>query len=425
MKDKWLKDLHDRMSEFEMDTPDNLWAEIEKAEAQRCPKPKVSIWIWMKRYSSVAAAAIVALVIGGYIFFSKDSGLNPQLTTTAYNAPEQVIQVEEHQISGESTLTSTSPLTSTKTQQTVKPLLAVIYKESLSPRPEDLQIQPIDSTKSPYAENDLPGKAVEEGKTGNDTVSLRRYQPLDYYKEDNNSYRPLIASNYSSDSRFSVGIFSSGGVNSNMSRTSVSDGLASTGPDGADWEDEPLLGILLFNQGKEITTDIKHRQPIRAGVSFTYKLTDRLGFSTGLSYTNLTSDIRSGSESHYFSGEQILHYVGIPVNVSYDIFRWKRLQLYASAGALAEKCVSGKVTTDYVLDNNTAQTETENIAKKPFQFSLNAAAGIQFNITDMIGVYAEPGVSYYFSDGTDIKTIYKDKPLNLNLNFGLRFTIRK
>lgn len=425
MKDKWLKDLHDRMSEFEMDTPDNLWAEIEKAETKKCPKPKTNIWIWMKRYSSVAAAVILALVIGGYFFFNKDNGLNPQLATTAYNAPEQIIQVEDCRISGESTLTSTSPLTSTKMQQTVKPLLAVIYKESLSPRPEDLQIQPIDSTKSLYAENDLPGKAVEEEKTGNDTVSLRRYQPLDYYKEDNNSYRPLIASNYSSDSRFSVGIFSSGGVNSNMSRTSVSDGLASTGPDGADWEDEPLLGILLFNQGKEITTDIKHRQPIRAGVSFTYKLTDRLGLGTGLSYTNLTSDIRSGSESHYFSGEQVLHYIGIPVNVSYDIFRWKRLQLYASAGVLAEKCVSGKVTTDYVLDNNTAQTENENLEKKPFQFSLNATAGIQFNITDMIGVYAEPGVSYYFNDGTDIKTIYKDKPLNLNLNFGLRFTIGK
>lgn len=41
----------------------------------------------------------------------------------------------------------------------------------------------------------------------------------------------------------------------------------------------------------------------------------------------------------------------------------------------------------------------------------------------MVGVYVEPGLSYYFDDGTDIKTIYKDKPLNLNLNFELRFTI--
>lgn len=36
----------------------------------------------------------------------------------------------------------------------------------------------------------------------------------------------------------------------------------------------------------------------------------------------------------------------------------------------------------------------------------------------MVGVYVEPGLSYYFDDGTDMKTIYKDKPLNLNLNHG-------
>ena len=210
-----------------------------------------------------------------------------------------------------------------------------------------------------------------------------------------------------------------------MSRTSVSNGLTSVGIGGTDWKSEPMLGIFLFNEGKEISTDIKHRQPIRAGVSFTYKLTDKFGLGTGISYTNLTSDIRSGSDSHYFSGEQVLHYVGVPVNVSYDIFRWKRMQLYTSAGLLAEKCVKGKTSTDYVLNYNTAQTKTEDIDKKPFQFSLNATVGIQFTITNLIGVYAEPGVSYYFNDGTDIKTIYKDKPLNLNLNFGLRFTIGK
>lgn len=89
----------------------------------------------------------------------------------------------------------------------------------------------------------------------------------------------------------------------------------------------------------------------------------------------------------------------------------------------AEKCVSGKVTTDFIVDDIKSGTETVDLHTKPFQFSVNAAAGIQLNITDMVGVYVEPGLSYYFDDGTDIKTIYKDKPLNLNLNFGLRFTI--
>ena len=94
MKDKWLKDLHDRMSEFKMDAPDDLWAEIEKAERKRNPNP--GIWIRMKRYASIAAASIAVLIIGRYILFSKDSDVPLQLTTTQDHAPELISQVEEH-----------------------------------------------------------------------------------------------------------------------------------------------------------------------------------------------------------------------------------------------------------------------------------------------------------------------------------------
>lgn len=37
-------------------------------------------------------------------------------------------------------------------------------------------------------------------------------------------------------------------------------------------------------------------------------------------------------------------------------------------------------------------------------------------------MYVEPGISYYFDDGSPISTIYKEKPVNFNLNLGLRFT---
>lgn len=59
------------------------------------------------------------------------------------------------------------------------------------------------------------------------------------------------------------------------------------------------------------------------------------------------------------------------------------------------------------------------------QWSVNAAAGIQLNIVNSLSLYAEPGISYYFNDGSAIQTIYKEKPLNFNLNFGIRFTFGK
>lgn len=123
--------------------------------------------------------------------------------------------------------------------------------------------------------------------------------------------------------------------------------------------------------------------------------------------------------------EQKLNYVGIPVNVKYNALSYKCFNLYGSTGVLAEKCVSGTITKEYVLNNATKKTESLGIESKPLQMSVNAAIGVQLNVLDNIGIYAEPGVSYHFDDHSSLQTIYKEKPLNFNLNFGVRYTIGK
>ena len=229
-------------------------------------------------------------------------------------------------------------------------------------------------------------------------------------------------------SRFSVSAFTSGALNSNVSipaSTSGSSHVSALGQDGKKWEDSPVLGILLFNQGKDMEREIKHHLPVRTGLAFSYRVNERLSLESGMTYTNLTSDIRYGSDEHYFSGKQMLHYVGIPLNLRYKLLSWKRLDLYASAGVLGEKCVSGKIERDYVLDNHSAETEKEDVREKPLQWSVNASAGLQLNVSSAIGLYAEPGVSYYIDNGSSVENIYKDKPCNFNLNVGVRFTFGK
>ena len=89
------------------------------------------------------------------------------------------------------------------------------------------------------------------------------------------------------------------------------------GADKASWEDNPMLGILLFNQGQDVANEVKHRLPVRTGLSFAYRINDRLSIESGLLYTLLTSDLKYGSESHYIAGQQKLHYIGVPVNARY------------------------------------------------------------------------------------------------------------
>jgi hypothetical protein len=100
--------------------------------------------------------------------------------------------------------------------------------------------------------------------------------------------------------------------------------------------------------------------------------------------------------------EQRLNYIGLPLSISYDLWKTKHFGLYISAGGMIEKS----------LDTS------------PWQFSLNGSAGAEYKLTDFFSLYAEPGLGYYFPDGSSIPTIYQDHPLNFNLSFGLRFNLK-
>lgn len=87
-----------------------------------------------------------------------------------------------------------------------------------------------------------------------------------------------------------------------------------------------------------------------------------------------------------------------------------------------QKMVDGKNVATYYYQNTEASKQTTDLVEKPVQWSVNANAGIQFNCTDFVGIYAEPGIVYYFDNHSDIKNIYKDRPLNFNLSLGVRFS---
>lgn len=136
---------------------------------------------------------------------------------------------------------------------------------------------------------------------------------------------------------------------------------------------------------------VKHKRPLSAGLSVRKELSDRWGVESGFVYTHLQSD-------------QSLHYVGIPVKADLNLYKNKRVNLYASAGGMVEKCVAGDVKPT------------------PLQLSVNTALGVQYKLTDRLSLYAEPGLSYHFDDGSPVVTVRKKKPLNMNLLCGVRMS---
>ena len=124
-------------------------------------------------------------------------------------------------------------------------------------------------------------------------------------------------------------------------------------------------------------------------------------------YTLLSSDAKFADSDQ--KTKQKLHYLGIPLKANWNFLDKKLFTLYVSGGGMIEKCVYGKLGT-----------EKETV--KPLQFSVSGAVGAQFNATKRVGIYVEPGVAYFFDDGSDVQTIRKENPFNFNIQAGIRLT---
>ena len=109
----------------------------------------------------------------------------------------------------------------------------------------------------------------------------------------------------------------------------------------------------------------------------------------------------------------VVHYLGIPVGVSYSLWHYKRLTVYAIGGAQADFNVKATL-------KESTRTSDQDIGKDRVQFSALVGPGLHLQLSQGFGLYAEPTVRYYFNNGSDLENYFKDKPWNMSLQVGLR-----
>lgn len=187
---------------------------------------------------------------------------------------------------------------------------------------------------------------------------------------------------------------------------------------------EGMPTVMGANLNQYVNTKAHHKMPVQIGLNLNIPLSNRWGLTTGLTYTRLNSDTQSGTPTAYYTTEQTLHYVGIPLQLNYTILNTRYVGLYVGAGAAVEKCVKGVQRTEYVVESNYHATtpEVHNLGRGLWQASLGATAGFELHITSQVGLYVEPGVRYYLPDGSSLPNIRHDKPFNFSLQTGLRFS---
>ncbi len=452
MSNDWTNKLRDRLTDYQEPVTDDLWAAIQQSLAQQ-KSNIVSIGksvdsldghsnhqsnakeVVFRRFS--IAAALAALAVGGtYIYLNPTKSNEPlaqatvlqEDSSTSKGALHENQSSEHNQVSQEYSSDNTdtdSPSrlgddTFTKYSQRVKKQLG-IQTSLLDGEGSKLVTQNLDNDKQNDNRQDQNRDKVQsrskKSLEGNPEMLAMAASPSSYAIQESHARRHQSSS-------WSVQLYGENGVvgskNSNGFDAAFVPSNNASGPVYPGNFTDAFYSLMAIRAlsgtpSADYYEKVKHHFPISVGVQVGWGVTECLRINTGVVYTNVSSDFINSSYNTTQVTTQTLHYVGVPVNISYDFWQTKRFKTYVTAGGEA----------DFNVKNHT-ESDGEVMASKHdrTQWSANASLGAQFDIIPQLGIYVEPGAKYYFDNGSQIENTFKDKKLNFNLQFGLRWNIK-
>lgn len=456
MNNDWTDRLRDRMADYEMPVGDELWANIEQSLAQDevfankndHSNHGVARSIVMRRFS--IAASIAALLAGSaYVYFHPwnevaenevaaifDKGpktfIDKRKTTVPKDSQAAISDNSQKSISdnGQNVMSKDGLQTLSGGGQTRNNILAqsnsveLVSSESALSLDLDTQSsassvneksETVPSSRSSRKVNSLitsEGDVMSSAQNGRRTVLAQSSMDEELGRKDKRHRGGLKLQLYGENGF--IGKTSGGNSPVLMSSMPSSDPVYyDKNIKIANFFDERYMAMI---PTADLYEETKHHQPISVGMQVGFHLLTKLKLSTGLVYTKVSSDFISGVSDTRTVSTQDLHYIGIPLNLSYSVWEYKGLHTYVTAGGEGAVNIKNHTETD---------GEVKESKRDKMQWSTNASVGIQYDFIPQLGVYVEPGMKYYFDNGSQIENIFKDKKLNFNIQFGLRFNIGK
>lgn len=455
MKQDWTDTLKQKMAGYEERPSDELWAALsERAGLQESRRKVIPVWFW-----GLSAAA--ALMAGIFVVTKvNDKSVNALGGITADVAVSEPVDAAVPE-SVERTLAE--DLAEVKSAESVSLADVAVGRKQDAAKVGIKQMVKDRKAKSALIAEAVPvksrvGAGVVEDSAENAETSVPENQDVDVVPVESSvsavtedvtsvnaeeqavmSWDEYLKETPSEKARarrsggFSAGIVAGGAVGGNTFGSKPTAMVMGANPLAAgvtktDWIDkDSKASAIVYNQ-PEVQEEYSHKIPVKVGLTARYNITGRLGVETGLTYSILSSSVKTGNSEtgkNWSTGSQTLHYLGIPLNISFNILNSRYVNIYVTGGGMMEKSISGNIKTDEYVDGKFARTLTTNISPKGLQWSVNAAAGVQANILPQLGFFVEPGVSHHFKNGSRVRSIYTDKPTDFSLGFGLRYSFGK
>ena len=180
----------------------------------------------------------------------------------------------------------------------------------------------------------------------------------------------------------------------------------------------PPLSAGISNEQPEVHFSM----PVSAGLSVRVGVLPRLSLGTGVLYTGMSrtfvadfSDTEHG-EIYATDMDNSQSWIGVPLNIYFNILETPRWQVYAHAGGTAEWLLSNiflihHAPNDIVYDGVKGHT----------QFSAGGGVGVMFGLTRHVGLFLDPSLRYYFNTENQPRSIRTIQPLRFDMEAGLRF----
>lgn len=187
----------------------------------------------------------------------------------------------------------------------------------------------------------------------------------------------------------------------------------------------PYNGVLMGDTFRSVESEHRFYQPVSVGVEVSYDLGRRFFLGSGLSYTCLVSESSSGSSESRGSLTQTVHLLGVPLKVGYKIIDNPLFELGVAGGGRVDKAIASKTVTRLTLNGPEPVKSASSGTVFPLYWSLTASASAAYKLSSLVGLYLEPGLSLHFGSKSDnglaLETVWSGRPLNFQLNAGVRF----
>ena len=465
----WTSKLQDQLAGYQESVSHDLWAGIEQSLAQKniesvstnpqtiasensestdlhvgseakknarilhvgSEAKKNARIVYFKRWSAAAAAVALLGIGGSYVYLHQEDVEKGNLQLASLSSPAVSADLQSAASQPAPSLVVSADLQSAASQPASSHVVSADLQSAASQsKMGNTLVEESENEISLLAENPEPAEPVSEDKAtdkSSDHKALTRstdhhaaaYASQSYHFEKNEEVSGWSMQLYAENLTPSLGGVNSdasGGYN-DFSYGTMAEPLPGVIPDptaGGIYGEEYLLASYKAIQRKQ-QVNAKHHAPVSVGLQVAFGIATRLSLSTGLVYTRTSSDFYPYAPSSNYNVHQVLHYVGIPVGLNYEFWQSGGFHAYVMAGAEA----------DYNVKNDTEEegVKKENAKRDRVQFSGKASLGAQYDITPKVGLYIEPGAKYYFDNGSHVENTFKDKKLNFNLQFGLRFNL--